>query len=967
LDFKVFLIEKLIILLIKNKIKKKLKFIINIKIKFINKMDLNSFNEKTDELEIRLGYFKNGYFTSEVTSFMYNIIINMFQEAKLRHEVSYETINMYNQKAGIKIKKIQTESGTITNIKKTLKLRQDIIPLNLRLDLSSEEEIDSIPYTSFEDISVKQRVRTTFYDKQSLLKIDATRDTHIKTKRIVYQIEAEFLRKPSQDELHGVINYFGKINYDIQHAQELVYYINSIKRHQKKQVYEIIKPTKMPINLKTIDIPFLNNYAITIKPDGISYYMIFTERGIFLLSDTDYKVISINPIEELIGTIVLGEYISAKPVNDISATPVKDISAKPVKDISAKPNFYLYNVILYKNNYYGNQSIFEKYNVLHLISHQQIQNLNVIVLNLFHTKSLLENIQDAFDDMPDVKNDGILIKPINSEGIDDPIIFKWKPVEHLTIDFSTYKNPDSTYSIYTITKDNPKSLFTGTVEFPYINSISLDSKPEIKDSFKDGMIIEYTFDTNINNFVPVRHRSDKTNANFITTVLSIWEDINTPLTQELLLKISKIGVLDESKNLPENIEKICKLLNISDKYINIFDKLQNNPNFKELYNVFFDTIININPENQNQLVKSLYEKFKSSNHIRQETPLKPKHTKSGIYNYGATCYMNSTLQFLYNMKNFRKSFIKLDDKYLNKHAKALKIIFENLYKKEGNIKPKKLTIEYKQSGKTKLENATDILLSVFFEKQSESTQQDANDFINNLFNRIGDLASPERQNKVRNLLYTYFGFKQQIQIHCENNRVDKHKNPSDWIDETYTPENPGTLQLTITLDNKSIQEGLESVAKFTKESGELLEACCKNKKEPCKKLGPGEKRTRIGFIKDKEPEYIIVNLARMSTEFKHKKRVVTFNKDKITINKTIILKSKSKDDQGNETIKDVKYVLDGYIWYSGSGACGHYMFIECDENGAEKYIFNDSNVTDFTGKSQIDTNGYIFSYKKISL
>ena len=78
-------------------------------------------------------------------------------------------------------------------------------------------------------------------------------------------------------------------------------------------------------------------------------------------------------------------------------------------------------------------------------------------------------------------------------------------------------------------------------------------------------------------------------------------------------------------------------------------------------------------------------------------------------------------------------------------------------------------------------------------------------------------------------------------------------------------------------------------------------------------------------------------------------------------------KSKSKDEQGNETTKDVKYVLDGYIWYNGSGKHGHYMFIECDKNGEDKYIFNDSNVSNFTKKSQVDTNGYIFSYKKISL
>ena len=1438
-------------------------------------MDLNNFNEKTDELEIRLGSFKNGYFTSEVTSYMYNIIINMFQEAKLKKEITQETITMYNQKAGIKIKKIENNSGNITNIKKILKRRQDIIPLNLRLDLSSEEKIDSIPHISHSDISIKERIRTTFYDKQGLLKIDVTRDSHkqikdrpdfvntittakfqiypdyyasiqeckdseykglqtnpkyknfkqthftagdeeqfqeyrnqingslslcninliqnifadkqlfkswekynnipanavidtfrylfykfkkaifvkikdnklvtflpfsnakyvnewgdlirfdnnkyksmidfmryvsilqgyknfsekringlkntwyfnnciirseyptgegdagvtqeinmlktlcetrklpdieffinrrdfpllkrdgtepyhnifgtenkplishnyekylpilsnvtdnnyadipmptpedwsrvmskegivfpsncriynesfdkmweekkniavfrgtstgcgvtidtnmrlkvsylsslpenkefldagitkwnlrprkmmsnkyletiekdtlpfglvdqltpeqqsnykyiinidgyvsafrlslelnmgsvillvdskwkmwfssflvpnlhyipikadlsdliekikwcqnndekckkisenarkfyntylrkdgildylqkllcdiknqignyvyetqeplqikndkdIKTK-IVYQIEAEFLRKPSEIELNGVINYFGKINNDLHYAQELVYYINSIKSHQRKQVYEIIKPTKMPINLKAIDIPFLNNYAITIKPDGISYNMIFTDKGVFLINDTDYKVISLDIYNELIGTIVLGEYIHSS--------------------IDSQSNLYLYDVILYKNNYYGKQSIFEKYNVLHLISYQQFEKINIHVLTLFYTKSLLENIKDAFNDMPDVKNDGILIKPINTEGIDDPTIFKWKPIEHLTIDFSTYKNIDSTYSIYTITKDNPKYLFTGTVSFPYINSVSLDSKPEIKDSFKNGMIIEYTFDKKINNFVPVRDRSDKTKANFIITVLSIWEDINKPLTNELLLDIAKIGVLDERKKLTENIEKICKFLNLTDiKYINIFDKLKSNTNFKELYNVFFDTITKINPKNleyQNKLVKSLYEKFISSHRILPTSPLesiqvKAKQSKCGIYNYGATCYMNSIIQFLYNMKTFRKAFIKIDDKYLNKYAKSLKIIFENLSKKEGNLKPKKLMIEYKQSGKTKLENATDILLSVFFEKQLESTQQDANEFINNLFNKIGDLSLTEESDKVRNLLYNYFGFKQQIQIYCEKNRVDNNKNPSDWIDETYTPENPGTLQLTVTLDNKSIQNGLESVATFTKKSGELLEACCKHNKKPCKNFGPGEKRTRISFIKDKNPEYLIINLARMSIEFKNNKIITLFNNDKVTINKIITIKSRNIDKKGNEIIKDIKYVLDGYILYNGSGTHGHYIFIECDDSGNEKYIFNDSNVSNFTGKSQIDTNGYIFSYKKIDL
>ena len=149
---------------------------------------------------------------------------------------------------------------------------------------------------------------------------------------------------------------------------------------------------------------------------------------------------------------------------------------------------------------------------------------------------------------------------------------------------------------------------------------------------------------------------------------------------------------------------------------------------------------------------------------------------------------------------------------------------------------------------------------------------------------------------------------------------------------------------------------------------DLLNACCKEKVEDgvkCNEDGTGEKRTRIAFLDHKAPEYFITNFGRMSFEMRGKRSVVIFKNDKRVVDKKITLTSTFKDEEGTEVTKEIKYVLDGYIVYLGSGMAGHYIFIKCDDDGNESTEFNDSRVSKFTGKSNVGNNGYIFSYKKI--
>lgn len=164
---------------------------------------LNNFKEG-NELEIRIGYFKNNGFHSKITEHMFSYFFKYFSDNKLNLSYSYSHIYMY--KPGLtegKIKTIKTFENEIS-IQKKVKNILDLRKYNLRIALSKE---DIIPTQQIykENCILKRRERFTFTKKGIDFKIDLTRDFY--PKYTITQFELEFIKIPKVDELYLVLQW----------------------------------------------------------------------------------------------------------------------------------------------------------------------------------------------------------------------------------------------------------------------------------------------------------------------------------------------------------------------------------------------------------------------------------------------------------------------------------------------------------------------------------------------------------------------------------------------------------------------------------------------------------------------------------------------------------------------------------------------------------------------------------------
>jgi hypothetical protein len=165
----------------------------------MNELDriLHNYNEKEDELEIRLGYFtSDNYFRSSISYDRYNCLIDFFTNSLL-FTSSYEECDVHMYSNGVRIIKTDTEEIITKKIKKD-KIN---IPQNgIRIALSREEKLSSPPSKKY---MVKKRRRSSYLHKSKKYKVDMTFDTLPNS--IQYQCEIEFILTPTQDEIKNII------------------------------------------------------------------------------------------------------------------------------------------------------------------------------------------------------------------------------------------------------------------------------------------------------------------------------------------------------------------------------------------------------------------------------------------------------------------------------------------------------------------------------------------------------------------------------------------------------------------------------------------------------------------------------------------------------------------------------------------------------------------------------------------
>ena len=338
-----------------------------------------------------------------------------------------------------------------------------------------------------------------------------------------------------------------------------------------------------PYNLTKDHIQYVFNpssrYLVFPKLDGIRYLLYFIEGSSYFINYTEFMKISDEEDELLNNTLLDGEIVG--------------------------DTFYSFDVIFWKGEDVRKLDRLDRLNLI------KDANFTFKLSVILPEKDLQKGI-DKFLNNPstEIPLDGIVLAP-DGEKYNNNKTYKYKPHTHQFIDFFVRKNIGPSIAPLNRTspsrpfgarvgsadefgrapelpsvvhaervrggefgpsiddwvlkvKDYNGSLtpFKGSVKFPinqkHINLEKLN--PEQIKILQDGEggIIEFKWEDNT--FLPIRHRSDKVNPNFIEVASIIWDEINDPLILFNILKSPGV-ILEKETGLFDSI-----LFSGSEKY-----------------------------------------------------------------------------------------------------------------------------------------------------------------------------------------------------------------------------------------------------------------------------------------------------------------------------------------------------------------------------------------------------------------
>ena len=530
---------------------------------------LSNFNpsEKGMELELRVGYFGKGGFNSKINDYIYNTLIEKYNTSSNynNRQTVYQTLYYYGDLG--KLVEDKTSDKFEMYKKKTL-MRSDMRSLGMRLDLSQETDV-SIPPKNVKPTSTIYRIRDSFTHKSGIFRIDLSKKEDLTKKedddsRVTYDFEIEFLQKPDPNLFDGFIR---NLKDEMDEYLSIRYSFNKLFQKtdtpplSKYRMYNSLSKggLPMPKNIKIRDIVYLENYCVLQKPDGISYFMLITEKGIYLLNNKNIIKWSGQKIPELYNTLILGELIQ------YYNSPIK--------------SFLAFDAVFSKGKDLRNYMFVERHDSLRFIKEKIVdsENIQFLILPYYNRSTLEESVQDTLSDQDNkdiipYDTDGIIIKSLKSS-LYSTDLFKWKPAQHITIDLKLKSSDNNTYTMYMVGKDENNKK--GDVLFVGDEYIQIDGQVFIYDeeidfltnainnTTLDNAIVEFSYDRKrVGRLRPIRIRADKVFPNSENTVLSTWEDMYMGLDKEIFVSLLKDTILSRTENSIIAIEKICKLINI---------------------------------------------------------------------------------------------------------------------------------------------------------------------------------------------------------------------------------------------------------------------------------------------------------------------------------------------------------------------------------------------------------------------
>lgn len=560
---------------------------------FINSEDRSKIeghlksNLKTMEVEVSFGLFKTvekrTFFEPGISVSQFNALLNYFaslfpsgiwSSSSPIPELEVTLEETDNRKDGPRIKKITDSLGNVTWMEKQRHTKETIDneTWGYRISKSTEKVTTDGPENFSPNFSRRKERRTFFVVSDSSdiygIQFDLT---------IVKETKERFDRKTKETRMCTELKYEVEIERKsfidisvlekaiemvigvIQHASDPSQFMTmpqrevAIAAHNKLFQHDGTGEGKSkdfcgqenggyylhnnywnkPENIKVDDmLNPENKFAITVKVDGVRRFILITRNGIY----------SCSPPRDI--------WKIGGGISDLDGTL---LDAEAYRDEAGQVTYYVFDILFYKGqdvrkDYFtaggGRKGRLDM--VKEVCPKLKFFKGEIAQAKTFYSGlNFYENVNNAFEEAgrleeQNIRLDGLIFQ--SHVWYKNFFTKKWKPSDMLTIDFKFKKLKKDEFALLVKTSTGYEQ-FEGSRRnpFTYPPVINLpkgilsnvgNSGGIVLNPPGDGLVVECSWDSENETFVPVRYRDDKEEPNYFKVAGDVWDDIVDPISKE---------------------------------------------------------------------------------------------------------------------------------------------------------------------------------------------------------------------------------------------------------------------------------------------------------------------------------------------------------------------------------------------------------------------------------------------------
>lgn len=273
-----------------------------------------------------------------------------------------------------------------------------------------------------------------------------------------------------------------------------------------------------PTNIHVDDFlgKFVDEYAVTLKLDGVRRFLFISMTGTFSAGPPDdiWKIGT--PFPAYAGTL---------------------LDTEMYVDEDQKTSFYVFDILFYKNRDVRGERLKERLKKVEetvgaISRSSTLFSADIRMKEFFTTGTFYDRVEKAFENVQTTtfRLDGLIFQPNN--WYKNNHTRKWKPASQMTIDVRLQRSGDSDdFQMLVGGNRGEEIVFKGTSQNSF-DGILTQPRGEYEGMNINGVIAEVKWDEETQRFEIYRIREDRDKPNALKTAQDVWSDINKPISEE---------------------------------------------------------------------------------------------------------------------------------------------------------------------------------------------------------------------------------------------------------------------------------------------------------------------------------------------------------------------------------------------------------------------------------------------------